>query len=166
MKEVSIYIASSIRGRWNRDGYIGYCLEYYRDGCRYPETLTDYERVESLNENRAEMEALIRAFARMREKCVLSVYTENEYLYKGFAGDANVEKWIRNGWKTSRGTEVKNRDKWQEIVRRLQGNLYMFYLKETNAYTAALQADLRQLGDGQITLEGLKKRYGRERKHA
>ena len=107
MKEVSIYIASSIRGRWNRDGYIGYCLEYYRDGCRYPETLTDYERVEGLNENRAEMEALIRAFARMREKCVLSVYTENEYLYKGFAGDANVEKWIRNGWKTSRGTEVK-----------------------------------------------------------
>lgn len=158
MKEVCIYIATSVRGRWNRDGYVGYCLEYYKDGCKYPRTLTDYERVENMNENRAEIEALIRAFSRMREKCVLSIYTDNEYLFKGFAGDGNVEKWIRNGWKTSKGTEVKNRDKWQELVRLLQGNLYTFYLRETNAYAGMLTAELQQLEDGQITLEGLRKK--------
>lgn len=158
MKEVSIYIATSIRGRWNRDGYIGYCMEYYKEGSKYPSTLTDYERVEDLNENRAEQEALIRAISRMKEKCILSVYTESEYLYRGFAEDANIEKWIKAGWKTTRGTEVKNRDKWQELIRLLQGNLYKFYLKETNAYIGALKADLQQLEAGEITLEGLRKR--------
>lgn len=161
MKEVSIYIATSIRGRWNRDGYIGYCLEYYREGSKYPSTLTDYERVENLNANRAEQEALIRAISRIREKCILSVYTESEYLYQGFAEDANIERWIKAGWRTTRGTEVKNRDKWQELIRLLQGNLYKFYLKETNAYIPGLKQDLQHLEDGKITLEGLKKRKER-----
>lgn len=161
MKEVSIYIATSIRGRWNRDGYVGYTLEYYKEGSKYPSTLTDYERVEDLNANRAEQEALIRAISRIREKCNLSVYTESEYLYSGFAEDANVEKWIKAGWKTTRGTEVKNRDKWQELIRLLQGNMYKFYLKETNAYIPGLKQDLQHLVDGEITLEGLKKRKER-----
>lgn len=156
MKEVSIYIATSIHGRWNRDGYIGYCLEYYKDGSKYPNTLTDYERVEDLNENRAEQQALIRAISRIREKCVLSIYTESEYLYKGFCEDGNVEKWIKAGWKTTRNTEVKNRDKWQELMRLLQGNMYKFYLKETNAYVTGLQADLRRLEAGEITLDALR----------
>lgn len=159
MKEVSIYIASSIRGRWSRDGYIGYYLEYYKEGHKYPDTLPDYERVENMNENRAEQEALIRAMSRMTEKCILSIYTESEYLYRGFAEEfGNVEKWIRAGWKTSKGTEVKNRDKWQELIQKLQGNMYRFYLKETNAYTGELKDDLQQLENGEITLEALRKK--------
>lgn len=163
MKEVSIYIASSIRGRWSRDGYIGYYLEYYKEGHKYPDTLPDYERVENMNENRAEQEALIRAMSRMTEKCILSIYTESEYLYRGFAEEfGNVEKWIRAGWKTSKGTEVKNRDKWQELIQKLQGNMYRFYLKETNAYVGELKDTLQRLETGDTTLEALKRR-GKER---
>lgn len=159
MREVSIYIASSIRGRWSKDGYIGYCIEFYSEGIKYPATLTNYEKVENMNENRAEQEALIRGISRMTEKCILSIYTESEYLYSGFAEESgNVEKWIKSGWKTSKGTEVKNRDKWQELIQKLQGNMYRFYLKETNAYIGDLKNDLQQLEAGEITLEALKKR--------
>ncbi len=163
MREVSIYTATSIRGRWNRDGYVGYCLEYYREGSKYPNTLIDYERVEDLNANRAEQEALIRAMSRMTEKCILSVYTDSEYLYRGFAEDANVEKWIMAGWKTTRGTEVKNRDKWMQLLQLLQGNIYNFYLRKSNAYMAMLNMELQQLETGTETVETLRRKRKEKR---
>lgn len=144
MKEVSVYTATSIRGRWERDGYIGYALEYYPQGRKYPETLIDYEQVEELNENRAELEALIRVITRIREKCVLTIYTESSYLYEGLAEPGYVNRWIRSGWKTARGTPVKNRDKWQKLVGLLRGNLYRVELRRGNAYTALLIDEMKR----------------------
>lgn len=144
MKEVSIYTATSIRGRWEKDGHIGYVLEYYAEGSKYPKTLIDYEQVSGLNENRAELEALIRAITRMREKCVLTIYTESDYLYQGLAEPGYAEEWIKNGWRTRKGTEVKNRDKWQKLMELLHGNLYTLQLKANNAYTGGLIAEMRR----------------------
>ena len=55
MRAVSIYTATSIKGRWERDGYIGYTLEYYPPGRNLPEVRKHIELVESMNANRAEM---------------------------------------------------------------------------------------------------------------
>lgn len=161
MKEVSIYVYTSISGRWNRDGYIGYCLEYYKAGARNPDTKYGYHRVENMNANRAAQEALIRAITRMRVKCALTIYTDCEYLYSGFAGACRVEKWKRTGWKTSRGEEVKNRDKWQQLDELLKGNLVQFILKMSNTYRTIIGGDLQQLERGEITVEALvQKRNG------
>lgn len=161
MKEVSVYIDTSIAGRWVKDGYVGYCLEYYPEGKNRPTTRYGYAWVEKMNENRAQLEALIRGMTRMREKCVLSVYTESEYLYMGAAG-GGMEKWKQNGWKTAKGAEIKNRDKWEALDRMLRGNLLQFFLREHNAYRQQLKDDLRQLSEGRITAEALeRKRNGR-----
>lgn len=160
MKEVSIYIESSIHGRWNRDGYIGYVLEYYPEDSKYSKTLSGYERVENMNENRSQIEALIRGISRMREKCILSIYTESDYLYSGYSGKEYVAKWIKAGWRTTRGEEVKNRDKWQELTGKLQGNMYRFALKEQNAYVGRIRENLRQLEEGKVTLEMLNQKNG------
>lgn len=144
MREVSIYIATSIKGRWERDGYIGYCLEYYPPGKDLPEIRREIEPVGHMNTNRAELEALIRAFSRMREKCVLSIYTESEYLYNGFAGREDVVHWIENGWITARGSEVKKRDKWMALIRAKQGNECVFYLKQPNAYIDSLKKEMQK----------------------
>lgn len=158
MQEVSIYIESSIHCRQNRDGYIGYVLEYYPEGRKYPKLLPDYMQVKAMNTNRSQLEALICALGRMKKKCILSIYTESDYLYSGFAGNEYVQQWVKNGWMTSRGTEVKNRDKWQRLTEELQGNMYRFMLKERNAYTDRIKEDLQQLEDGSITLEALRKK--------
>ena len=134
MRAVSIYTATSIRGRWGKNGHVGYALEYYAEGHKQPDVLFDYEPVENVNENRAELIALLRALARMREKCILTLYTESEYLYQGLKDDGHVEKWIKSGWKTVKGTEVKNRDLWQKLMAVLQGNLYTLEIRRGNAY--------------------------------
>ncbi|MFQ8778300.1 MAG: RNase H family protein [Roseburia sp.] len=94
-----------------------------------------------MNENRAELIALLRALARMREKCVLTLYTESEYLYQGLKDDGHVEKWIKSGWKTVKGTEVKNRDLWQKLMAALQG-IYTHW--RSDAVTRTLQGYMQR----------------------
>lgn len=144
MKEVSIYIVAGIKGRWPKDGHIGYVLEYYRENSRYPAVIREVVPVQQLNESRATLEALIHAIKRLTEKCILTVYTESRYLYSGYEEKEYVKHWKENGWVKADGHEVKNRDKWQELDQLLQGNLVRFLLHENNAYTKSLLVEIEE----------------------
>lgn len=143
MKEVSIYIVTGIKGRWQQDGYIGYVLEYYKENSKYPAVIREVVPVQQMNENRSTLESLIMALHRMREKCILTVYTESKYLYSGYEDTEYVKRWKKNAWMKSDGHEIKNRDKWQELDRLMQGNLIRILLNERNAYTESLREEIK-----------------------
>ncbi|HEX2922596.1 MAG TPA: ribonuclease H, partial [Chloroflexota bacterium] len=48
------------------------------------------------------------------------VISDSEYLVKGMTGW--VKGWMKNGWKTSTGSPVKNKALWQELHRLTQGH--------------------------------------------
>lgn len=143
MKEVSIYIVTGIRGRWQQDGHIGYALEYYKENSKYPAVIREVVPVQQMNENRSTLESLIMALHRMREKCILTVYTESKYLYSGYEDAEYVKRWKQNDWTRSDGHEIKNRDKWQELDRLMQGNLVRILLNQRNAYTESLRQEIK-----------------------
>lgn len=143
MKEVSIYIVTGIRGRWQQDGHIGYALEYYKENSKYPAVIREVVPVQQMNENRSTLESLIMALHRMREKCILTVYTESKYLYNGYEDAEYVKRWKQNDWTRSDGHEIKNRDKWQELDRLMQGNLVRILLNQRNAYTKSLWEEIK-----------------------
>ena len=143
MKEVSIYIVTGIRGRWQQDGHIGYALEYYKENSKYPAVIREVGPVQQMNENRSTLEALIRALHRMKEQCILTVYTESKYLYSGYEDTEYVKRWKQNDWTRSDGHEIKNRDKWQELDRLMQGNLVRILLNQRNAYTESLWQEIK-----------------------
>jgi len=143
MKEVSIYIVTGIKGRWQQDGHIGYALEYYKENSKYPAVIMEVVPVQQMNENRSTLEALIQALHRMKEKCILTVYTESKYLYSGYEDTEYVKRWKQNDWTRSDGHEIKNRDKWQELDRLMQGNLIRILLNERNAYTESLRQEIK-----------------------
>lgn len=143
MKEVSIYIVTGIKGRWQQDGHIGYALEYYKENSKYPAVIKEVVPVQQQNENRSTLEALIMALHRMREKCILTVYTESKYLYNGYEDAEYVKRWKQNDWTRSDGHKIKNRDKWQELDRLMQGNLIRILLNQRNAYTESLREEIK-----------------------
>ena len=49
----------------------------------------------------------------------ITVVTDSEYLVKGMTGW--LRGWLRNGWKTTKGSPVKNRVLWEELHRLCQG---------------------------------------------
>lgn len=142
MKEVSVYIASSIRGTWEKDGFIGFTLVYYPPGQNAPQPRKpEYLEVQRMTANRAELLALIEALSHMTMPCSLTIYTENSYIY---TGADNLEKWKSAGWLTSKGAEIKNRDLWEKVDKLLHGHLWRVLLKEPNAYTRMLEVELEE----------------------
>lgn len=65
--------------------------------------------------NRMELKALICALSYFKEPKRIKVYTDSEYLLRGAV--EWLPKWKAQGFRTSEGNPVKNRDLWEEIDR-------------------------------------------------
>ncbi|KAJ3070106.1 Ribonuclease H1 [Podochytrium sp. JEL0797] len=63
--------------------------------------------------NRAELLAIIRALQVAPVDASVTVKTDSQYVQKGIGGW--VAKWKRNGWKTSAGGNVVNKDLWMKL---------------------------------------------------
>lgn len=64
--------------------------------------------------NRMELMAAIAALEALRKPCVVSLYTDSQYVRQGMT--EWLPGWRARGWKTSGGGAVKNRDLWERLV--------------------------------------------------
>jgi ribonuclease HI len=63
--------------------------------------------------NRMELTAVVEALRALKRPCRVTIYTDSRYLKDGIT--SWIHKWRRNGWKTSTGQPVKNRDLWMAL---------------------------------------------------
>jgi ribonuclease HI len=64
--------------------------------------------------NRMELMAAIQALEALREPCTVRLFTDSQYVQKGFG--EWMPGWLRRGWKTAGGDAVKNQDLWQRLL--------------------------------------------------
>jgi len=65
--------------------------------------------------NRMELTAAVKALEALKEPCRVSLYSDSAYLVNTFKQNW-LEKWQRNGWKTSNKGPVENQDLWKQLV--------------------------------------------------
>lgn len=65
--------------------------------------------------NRMELRGLLEGLLVLKRPCQVRVITDSQYLRKAFT-DGWILKWQRNGWKTSGGDPVKNKDLWEALI--------------------------------------------------
>ena len=75
--------------------------------------------------NRMEIMAAIVGLEALKESCEVTLFTDSQYLCHA------IEKrwlagWLKNGWKTSGGKPVKNRDLWERLYVQLQRHKVSF----------------------------------------
>ena len=63
--------------------------------------------------NRMELMGAIMALEALTEPCTAALYTDSKYVQQGIS--EWMPKWLRQGWKTSGGQPVKNRDLWERL---------------------------------------------------
>ena len=63
--------------------------------------------------NRMELTAAIMALEALREPCLVTLYTDSQYLKNGIT--LWLPGWLRKSWKTSARKPVKNQDLWQRL---------------------------------------------------
>jgi ribonuclease HI len=65
--------------------------------------------------NRMELTAAVMALRALKRPCRVGLYTDSAYLRNAFA-KGWLEKWQKNGWKTSNKEPVLNQDLWRELL--------------------------------------------------
>lgn len=64
--------------------------------------------------NIMEITAVIEALKCLKVESEVQVYSDSAYTVNAF-NQKWIYGWMKNGWKTSSGTDVKNKELWQEL---------------------------------------------------
>lgn len=81
--------------------YAGYCRELFGNE-------------KDTTNNRMELMAVIKALSALkRDDVPVEVFTDSKYVRNGIT--EWVFRWKKNGWRTSAGGDVKNRDLWERL---------------------------------------------------
>lgn len=70
--------------------------------------------------NRMELEAAIQGLKYLKEPVYVDLFTDSQYLMKGVT--EWIHQWIKNAWKTSNKSPVKNKDLWQDLVKNMESH--------------------------------------------
>lgn len=63
--------------------------------------------------NRMELTAVFEALNALKKACNVDLFTDSSYVRSGIT--KYIHTWKKNGWKTSKREDVKNRDLWEKI---------------------------------------------------
>lgn len=64
--------------------------------------------------NIMELTAILEALKALKVECEVDLYSDSAYSVNAF-NQGWIYNWIKKGWKTADGKEVKNKEIWQEI---------------------------------------------------
>lgn len=137
MKEVNIYLYSTIRGCKVRSGAYTYILE--TDTKKGTATISKTEKVEAVTAHKSVLYALAAALKRIRQSSRLVIYTDSHYVAVN-TRDC-LANWKDNGWKTARGEPVKHLEEWQEIYRLIKDHSFKFVVDSGHSYYQWMKAE-------------------------
>ena len=64
--------------------------------------------------NIMELTAILEALKALKVECEVELYSDSAYSVNAF-NQGWIYNWVKKGWKTADGSEVKNKDIWQDI---------------------------------------------------
>lgn len=141
MREVNIYVKSSIKSTRKRDGYIAYVLELITD--KKPVTLSGFEKVEQMTSNQSELVAITQALKRMLKKCVLTIYTDSTYIGAAIENKW-IDEWQKKNWLNAKGEPIANAEIWQNLLKLLEGHQYSIVLDFKHEYASWMERELEK----------------------
>ena len=109
MKKVEIYTDGACSGNPGPGGW-GAILIYDK----YIKEISGGES--DTTNNRMELTAVISALSRLKEGCIVELYSDSKYVIDGLRlGWA--EGWKKNGWRKSNKKPALNSDLWDELLK-------------------------------------------------
>lgn len=64
--------------------------------------------------NIMELTAILEGLKALKQECEVEVYSDSAYSVNAF-NQGWIYNWIKKGWKTADGSDVKNKEIWQEL---------------------------------------------------
>lgn len=110
MKHVKIWTDGACNGQKN--GGIGIVLETLHKGEVVKKEVSIGYHAPTTN-NRMELRAAIHALSLLKTSCIVTLYTDSQYVQQGISSWIN--NWKKNGWRSANKKPVLNRDLWEKL---------------------------------------------------
>ena len=107
--KVNIYVYHTIKTPKASEGAYTYILETEIN--EKTATLSKSARFKG-PKNHADLEVILEALKRMNKPSEIEIIGTSNYISNGVS---SIPKWEQNNWKTSKGTEVANKEEWQQF---------------------------------------------------
>jgi ribonuclease HI len=134
--KADVYIASSAKGWGKQSGVAGYVIE--AQTAKGPATLTVFGTFEDATPNTAVLLAVKNALTRINPECELTFYLDNNYVPAAF-DRGWVYRWKKAGWKNSKGAEIVDFPRWDEVLNLLGDREPHFVVGQPHKYKKYLQ---------------------------
>ncbi|MFU0801390.1 MAG: ribonuclease HI [Xylanivirga thermophila] len=108
MKHVDIYTDGACSGNPGPGGWAAVLI--YNN---IKKEISGYEK--DTTNNRMELLAPIKALSILNQPCDVNIYTDSAYVFNAF-DKAWLQKWQKNGWKTSSKQPVQNKELWEQLI--------------------------------------------------
>jgi ribonuclease HI len=108
MKQVEIYTDGACSGNPGKGGWAAILIYKGKEKVisgNYPETTN----------NRMELFAIISGLLQLKERCIVTIYSDSAYSIDPFI-KGWIEQWQAKNWRTSAKTPVKNLDLWKALL--------------------------------------------------
>lgn len=117
MREVKIYIETSLAGPGVRDGWYAAIVEYITS--KGPATIGLVGMEAETTYYRSVLLAIVLAMKKLKCPCSIKIYTSCHFI-KGIYEQNQIEAWRRAEWKKSTGEEVANKELWQQFFEEVE----------------------------------------------
>lgn len=140
---INLYFQSGLTAPRAKQATVGYIIEYKT--AKGPATATKFERLTDVTIETAALIGLTKALEHKwaMQSQEITIYTEEKCFVEAFKL-GYLERWIRDGWKTSRGTERKNRDLWEALSHILTKHKFDFDFSGEYSYKNWLFEELKK----------------------
>lgn len=108
MKEVTVYTDGACSGNPGKGGW-GAVLMF--NG--HKKEISGAEN--NTTNNRMELLAVIKALEKLKEPCIVKLYSDSAYVVNAF-NQGWIESWQKNNFRGSDKKEIKNLDLWQQLI--------------------------------------------------
>lgn len=112
--KVKLFTDGSAKGNPNGPGGYGAILQYTDNNGMLHEKEFSAGYKQTTN-NRMELLGVITGLEALKVPCEVEVYSDSKYVIDAF-NQKWVESWIKNGWRTSTKSPVKNIDLWKRLI--------------------------------------------------
>ena len=105
---IEMFVSATLRGSAKGTGKVMYTMRTKQENGQNYEKPPEIGKAES-PANRLGVWSICRALERLPSDREIVIYTENSYI-ASVINQCWSERWARNGWKNSRGKEIKDAD--------------------------------------------------------
>ena len=123
MYQINMYLETRIQGIRKTVGWYGYILEWI-DHNGEPHTVDGYKYEVGVTPNMLILLAVIAALERINRDSEITIYTDSLYFRESY--ERFLQSWKKNGWRTTKGEQIKNLNLWKQVSARTVRHVIRF----------------------------------------